>query len=89
MLDMLTEESILLADKAYDTDAIRKKAADVGAFANIPILGGVGSALTSFFGFFTDADSKFAQIGRIGKLSDADVQRLNQAVLLFLGLAGR
>ena len=26
---------------------------------------------------------------RIGKLSDEDVQRLNQAVLVFLGLAGR
>lgn len=34
MLDTLTKDSILLADKAYDTDAIRKKAAD--AFANIP-----------------------------------------------------
>lgn len=36
MLDTLTKDSTLLADRAYDTDAIRKKAAEVGAFANIP-----------------------------------------------------
>jgi transposase len=36
LLDLLTKDSILLADKAYDSDAIRAKAQAVGAFANIP-----------------------------------------------------
>ena len=36
LLDLLDKDSILLADKAYDSDAIRAKAQAAGAFANIP-----------------------------------------------------
>ena len=36
LLDRLGKDSILLADKAYDSDAIRAKAQAAGAFANIP-----------------------------------------------------
>jgi len=36
LLEHLPEHSILLADKAYDSDAIRSMAEAAGAFANIP-----------------------------------------------------
>lgn len=36
LLDTLVEGTILLADKGYDTEAIRAKAEAAGAFANIP-----------------------------------------------------
>ena len=36
MLEALPEDSILLADKAYDSDAIRSTVEAAGAFANIP-----------------------------------------------------
>lgn len=36
MLDSLTPGSILLADRAYDADKLRKAIASKGAFANIP-----------------------------------------------------
>lgn len=36
LLDLLAKDSILLADKAYDSDAIRAKVKAAGAFANIP-----------------------------------------------------
>ena len=36
LLDTLDEGTILLADKGYDTEAIRAKAEAAGAFANIP-----------------------------------------------------
>ena len=36
LLDVLTEDNILLADKAYDSDAMRAKVQAAGAFANIP-----------------------------------------------------
>ncbi len=36
LLAHLREGSILLADKAYDTDAIRTETSDRGAFPNIP-----------------------------------------------------
>ncbi len=35
MLDALVEGQILLADRAYDSDALRKSLEDRGAFANI------------------------------------------------------
>jgi hypothetical protein len=36
MLDALQPDAILLADRAYDSDAIRGLAAEKGAWANIP-----------------------------------------------------
>ena len=36
LLEHLPEDSILLADKAYDSDAIRSMVEAAGAFANIP-----------------------------------------------------
>ena len=36
LLDALGEGDILLADKGYDSDAIRAKAAELKAWANIP-----------------------------------------------------
>jgi transposase len=36
MLDASTLDSVVLANKAYDTDAIREKVKAAGAFANIP-----------------------------------------------------
>lgn len=36
MLEALQPNAILLADRAYDNDAIRTLAADKGAWANIP-----------------------------------------------------
>ena len=36
LLTHLPESAILLADKAYDTDAIRAETAERGAFANVP-----------------------------------------------------
>ena len=36
LLEALPEDSILLADKAYDSDAIRSTVEAAGAFANIP-----------------------------------------------------
>lgn len=36
MLEALQPNAILLADRAYDSDAIRTLAADKGAWANIP-----------------------------------------------------
>lgn len=36
LLEWLSEDSILLADKAYDSDAIRSAVEAAGAFANIP-----------------------------------------------------
>jgi IS5 family transposase len=35
MLGGLGEGQILLADRAYDSDALRKRMADQGAFANV------------------------------------------------------
>lgn len=37
LLDAVPEGSIFLADKAYDSDAIREKIAAQGGFANIPM----------------------------------------------------
>ena len=37
LIDAVPEGSILLADKAYDSDAIRDRVAARGGFANIPI----------------------------------------------------
>ena len=36
LLETLPQDSILLADKAYDSDAIRKAVEAAGGFANIP-----------------------------------------------------
>ncbi len=36
MLDIMRADTIILADKAYDSNAIRKKAKERGAWANIP-----------------------------------------------------
>ena len=36
LLEALEQNAILLADKAYDTDAIRKQLDEKGAWANIP-----------------------------------------------------
>ena len=36
LLENLEEEAILLADKAYDGDAIRQQVEDQGGWANIP-----------------------------------------------------
>jgi transposase len=36
LLDAVPQDSIFLADKAYDTDAIREKVEAQGGFANIP-----------------------------------------------------
>lgn len=38
LLDQLGDGDILLADRAYDNDAIRKFVADRGAWANIPLM---------------------------------------------------
>ena len=35
MLDQLGADQILLADRAYDSDALRKRLADRGAWANV------------------------------------------------------
>ncbi|WP_332719928.1 IS5 family transposase, partial [Pelagibacterium mangrovi] len=36
LLDLLSQDTILLADKGYDTDSIRARIQSAGAFANIP-----------------------------------------------------
>ncbi len=36
MLDIMRADTIILADKAYDSNAIRAKAKERGAWANIP-----------------------------------------------------
>lgn len=36
LLEALEQDAIVLADKAYDSDAIRKRIEDKGAWANIP-----------------------------------------------------
>ncbi len=36
MLDIMRAETIILADKAYDSNSIRAKAKERGAWANIP-----------------------------------------------------
>lgn len=36
LLDLLSQDTILLADKGYDTDGIRARIQSAGAFANIP-----------------------------------------------------
>ena len=36
LLEALEKDAIVLADKAYDSDAIRKRIEDKGAWANIP-----------------------------------------------------
>ncbi len=42
----------------------------MGGLSSIPLVGGLGSAVQSFFGFFTDADSKFSKIAAAGRLAD-------------------